>query len=188
MDNKISFKANLISNGVVNKKVVAAFEKATKAFPNDSVILTKGCVDDGLEGCIIATMQSAKNFAEDSTALIIKPSGILSDDKISTKLVKGFKMMLEEASMNQKKYWVEKEMERASALVNEQTKKSSTTSEKGFLSISNAYKKLAERSAQKVDDLRGKIGLIEKKFAGKLTQIAGDDKDLQSFSVNILSK
>lgn len=189
MDNKISFKANLISNNVVNKNVVKAFKEATKAFSEDSLVLTKGCADDGLEGSIIATMQSAKNFTGESSSLIIKAfSPFMSEESITTKLVRGFKMMVEEATMNQKKYWIEKNRERASAVVEEQTKKAELTKEKGLDFISNAYYALAKRSSKKLAELDGQVASIENKTSKKMEKIASDDKELQRFVIDIFAK
>ena len=189
MDNKISFKANLISNGVVNKKVVASFEKATKAFAEDIFVLEKGDVAEGMSGYVIGHLKSNKNFNGSSTCFVFKtPASDVSDEAVSTKLVRGFKVLIEEAMMYQKKYWVEKQMDRAAAIANEQTKKAEITAVKGLTKISEAYKALAERSLKKAEELRGKFTAIEEQAGKKMSEIAGDDAEVQTLSHVILTE
>ena len=189
MDNKISFKANLVSNGLVNKNVVKGFEKATKAFAEDSFVLEKGDVAEGMQGYIIANLKSNKDFNNNATCFVFKnPTSDVSDEAITTKIVRGFKVLIEEAMMNQKKYWIEKQVNRASVIAEEQLNKSKITGEKGLTKISEAYKALAERSLKKAQELRGKFTAIEKQASKNMDEIAGDDNDVKSLTKVIFSE
>ena len=105
MDNNISFKANLITNGTVRKGVCHAFEKATKSFPEETFVLSKGDKAEGMQGYIIANLKSNKTITNSSTSFVFKePAPDVTDETITTKLVKGFRVLIEEAMMNQRKY------------------------------------------------------------------------------------
>ena len=186
MDNNISFKANLITNGTVRKGVCHAFEKATKSFPEETFVLTKGSKAEGMQGYIIADLKSNKTITNSSTSFVFKaPAPDVTDEAVANKLVKGFRVLIEEAMMNQRKYWVEKQMDRTSAIGKEQMQKAEITGNKGLTKISNAYKALAERSFKKADDLQGKFTTIKANSSEKMTEIAGDDKDVQSL-INVI--
>lgn len=188
MDNKISFKANLVSNGLVHNNVGKIFEKATTAFPEETFTLTKGDAAEGMQGYIIANLKTNKAITGEPTCFVFKnPTPDTSDENIATKLVRGFKVLIEEAMMNQKKYWLEKQIQRADIIRAEQSQKAEITAKKGLTKISHAYESLAERSAQKVEDLRGKQTIITNQFGKKMSEIAGDDNEVQTLAKVILS-
>ena len=187
MDNKISFRANLVSNNIVRKPVVEGFQKATKVWKDSSFVLTRGTVEDGMQNNIIATMKSPRIMDDNSSVLVFKDfAPDMSDEAITTKLVRGFRMLMEEVSMNQKKYFVEKELKRANAVALEHAKKAEVTGEKGLTSISHAYETLALRCSKKVDVLNAKIAGIEEQASKNLNEIVGDDAELQALSSAIL--
>lgn len=189
MDNKISFKANLITNGIVNKNVAKAFAKETKSYPVDSFILTKGDAADGLQGYTIANLISGKAVDSTPTSFIFKNiAPDTNDEAITTKLVRGFKVLIEEAIMNQKKFWIEQEVNRASIIGDEQLKKSEITAKKGLKQISDAYKYLSESSYRKANRLNEKYIYVKDYIGKKMTEIAGDDKDVQALTKIILSE
>jgi len=111
----------------------------------------------------------------------------VTDRKIATKLVRGFRYLMEEISMNQKKYWIDKDIQRASNVKNEFLRRADITGKKGMHKISSAYETLAVRNEGKIQELSGKIDKIHAETNKRLDVIIGDDKDFQALRSEMFS-